>query len=151
MCTTRTLRFFRSDRVFIICTIVVDVDLKSDFDTIPHDKLLARIRTKISDSRVLKLIEAFLKQKVMHGLSEWTPVRDWTSEAGLTLHPTKTKVVDADAEAFDFLGYRFEHGDRFPREKSLKKLKETLRTKTRRANGRSLSRIVADANVTLDG
>jgi RNA-directed DNA polymerase len=52
---------------------VVDADLKSYFDTIPHDRLLQLIATKISDGRVLALIEAFLKQRVMDGLREWTP------------------------------------------------------------------------------
>jgi RNA-directed DNA polymerase len=32
-------------------------------------------------------------------------VRTWVSENGLTLHPTKSKVVDARTEGFDFLGY----------------------------------------------
>jgi len=52
---------------------VVDADLKSYFDTIPHDKLMARIRGKISDGRVLELIEKFLGQGVMEGLATWTP------------------------------------------------------------------------------
>ena len=52
---------------------IVDVDLKSYFDTIPHDRLMARVAEKISDGRVLGLIEMFLKQGVLEGLSEWTP------------------------------------------------------------------------------
>ena len=39
---------------------------------------------------------------------------------------------------FDFLGYHFERGYRWPRQKSLKKLKDTIRAKTRRTNGHSL-------------
>ena len=54
-------------------TYVVDADLKSYFDTIPHDRLLQRIRQKVADSRVLSLLEAFLKQGVMDTLREWTP------------------------------------------------------------------------------
>jgi len=38
---------------------VVDADLKSYFDTIPKDRLLSRVREKVSDSRVLRLIEMF--------------------------------------------------------------------------------------------
>ncbi len=34
-------------------------------------------------------------------------VQEWTAEAGLKLHPTKTKIIDAGKDAFDFLGYRF--------------------------------------------
>ncbi len=78
-------------------------------------------------------------------------IQAWTAEAGLTLHPTKTKIVDAFTEGFDFLGYRFKHGDRFPREKSLKKLQDTIRLKTRRANGQSLPFIIANVNRTLRG
>ena len=34
-------------------------------------------------------------------------VRDWVETNGLSLHPTKTKVVDAGTDGFDFLGYHF--------------------------------------------
>ena len=152
-------------------TYVIDADLKSYFDTIPHDRLMGMIRQKVSDGRVLALIEAYLKQGVLDGMHEWTPetgspqgavispllsniylnpldhwmaqeglemvryaddfmilcrtpeeaaaalaiVQRWTAEAGLTLHPTKTRIVDATMEGFDFLGYRFEGGRRRPR------------------------------------
>ena len=52
---------------------VVDADLKSYFDTIPHDRLMALVAEKVADGRVLNLIEAFLKQGVLDGLREWTP------------------------------------------------------------------------------
>ncbi len=51
----------------------VDADLKSDFDTIPKDRLLARVGQKVSDGRILGLVEAFLEQGVLDGLEEWTP------------------------------------------------------------------------------
>lgn len=187
---------------------VVDADLKSYFDTIPHGPLLERVATKISDGKVLKLIEAFLKQAVMDRLSQWTPeggtpqgavvspllsniyldsldhqmagqgyemvryaddfvvlcrsaaeaehalqrVREWTASAGLTLHPEKTRIVDmAPPGGFDFLGYHFERGYRWPRRKSLKKLKDTLRAKTKRNNGHSVTDIITDINRTLRG
>ena len=78
-------------------------------------------------------------------------MQDWTARAGLTLHPTKTKIVDAPSEGFEFLGYRFVKHRRFPRRKSLAKFKETLRAKTRRKQGRSLSMIIADVNRSLRG
>ena len=43
------------------------------FDTIPKDRLLALIGQKVSDGRILALIEAFLAQGVLDGLEEWTP------------------------------------------------------------------------------
>src|SRR5207302_6703509 len=52
---------------------IVDVDLKSYFDTIPHDKLMERVREKVADGKVLMLIESFLKQGVLDGLKNWTP------------------------------------------------------------------------------
>lgn len=52
---------------------VVDADLKSYFDTIPKDRLLDIVRQKISDRRVLGLIEQFLNQGIMEDLRVWTP------------------------------------------------------------------------------
>lgn len=46
-------------------TQVVDADLKSYFDTIPHERLLERVRGKVVDGRILKLVESFLTQGVM--------------------------------------------------------------------------------------
>jgi RNA-directed DNA polymerase len=191
---------------------VVDADLKSYFDTIPHDRLMTRLRERIADRRVLGLIESFLKAGIMDGLKEWEPeagapqgavlspllsniylnpldhqlaaqgyqmvryaddfvilcrsqaeaeqvltfVRQWCEAEGLQLHPTKTKIVDVRTDSFDFLGYHFETTRRgclahWPRKKSLAKLKDTIRAKTKRANGHSLRQIIADINQTLRG
>jgi RNA-directed DNA polymerase len=48
---------------------VVDADLKSYFDTIPHDRLLAGLKERIADGRVLSLIESFLKAGILDGLA----------------------------------------------------------------------------------
>lgn len=187
---------------------VVDADLKSYFDTIPHDLLMARVREKVADNPVLDLVASFLRQKVMSSAQGWTPetgtpqgavlspllsniyldpldhlmaatgirmvryaddfvilcrteadaigamtlAQSWTAQAGLTLHPTKTRIVDATARGgFDFLGYHFERGMRWPRSKSLKKLKDALRAKTKRTNGHSLCVIISDVNRSLAG
>jgi RNA-directed DNA polymerase len=143
---------------------VVDADLKSYFDTIPKDRLLALVAGKVADRRVLALVQSFLEQSVLEDAREWVPeqgtpqgavispllsniyldpldhlmaekgyemvryaddfvvlcrtpedaaaaltvVRDWTASAGLTLHPVKTRLVNARTTGFDFLGYRFE-------------------------------------------
>lgn len=55
------------------CVHVVDVDLKSYFDTIPHDRLMGRLRERIADERILGLIDAFLKAGIFDGLKEWEP------------------------------------------------------------------------------
>jgi RNA-directed DNA polymerase len=52
---------------------VVDADLRSYFDTIPHEQLLKRVEEKIADGRVLSLIQQFLTQGVMEAMREWTP------------------------------------------------------------------------------
>lgn len=54
-------------------TWVVDADLQSYFDTIPHDRLMDRIKEKIADGKVLTLIEQFLKAKIMEDFKEWEP------------------------------------------------------------------------------
>ena len=54
-------------------THVVDADLRSFFDSIPHDRLLARVAEKISDGRVLALIDGFLRQDVMKEMESWRP------------------------------------------------------------------------------
>lgn len=188
-------------------THVVDADLKSYFDTIPHEKLMARLGEKISDGRVLQLIEQFLKAGILDALNEWTPeagapqgavlspllsnvyldpldhlmaesgfqmvryaddfvilcrsqeeaqralvlVQGWTTEAGLTLHPEKTRIVNMLETSFDFLGYKFLKHRRFPRKKSLAKFRDAIRAKTPRTSGHSLSWIIADVNRTLRG
>jgi RNA-directed DNA polymerase len=79
-------------------------------------------------------------------------VQQWTVTAGLTLHPEKTRIVDAtQAGGFDFLGYHFERGQRRPRGKSLKKFKDAIRAQTKRNNGQSLQVIIAKVNRTTKG
>lgn len=78
-------------------------------------------------------------------------LRAWSETAGLTLHPTKTRIVNAENEGFDFLGWHFRGGKKWPRKKSLEKLQEKLRPLTRRTNGRSLREIVTKMNPILRG
>lgn len=79
-------------------------------------------------------------------------VQEWVEQNGLTLHPEKTRIVDVrERGGFDFLGYHFERGYKWPRDKSIKKLRDTIRAKTKRTNGNSLSRIIADINPVLRG
>lgn len=190
-------------------TWVVDADLKSYFDTIPHEGLMERVQERISDGRVLALIDSYMRAGVMETMGEWKPsecgapqgavispllanlylnpldqlmvqmgfemtryaddfvilcrneaeakkalavVSQWVSEAGLILHPEKTRIVDATQRGgFDFLGYHFERGMKWPRTKSLKKLRDNLRPKTKRNSGRCLSSIIAQINLTLKG
>lgn len=196
-------------------TWVVDADLKSYFDTISHERLMALVRERVADGRVLELIESFLAQPILEELKEWTPtegtpqgavvspllanvylnpldhlmgqrgyemvryaddfvvlcrseeeakraleeIQRWTAQAGLKLHPTKTRLVDLEQPGgFDFLGYHFERSrrkpgkiNRWPRKKSLEKIKETIRELTPRSNGHSMSFVIESINRTLRG
>jgi RNA-directed DNA polymerase len=78
-------------------------------------------------------------------------LRHWAEQAGLTVHPTKTRIVNAQSEGFDFLGWHFRGGKKWPRKKSLQKLQDKLRPLTRRTNGRSLEEIIAKVNPILRG
>jgi len=79
-------------------------------------------------------------------------VRQWMEQAGLSLHPTKTRIVNAsEPGGFDFLGYHFERGYRWPRKKSLDKLKDALRAKTERKRSDSMEDILDDVNRSLRG
>ena len=188
---------------------VVDADIKGYFDSIPHQKLMEKVAHKISDGRVLKLIESYLKAGVFEAMKGWeattegTPqggvvspllaniyldsldwliagaglqmvryaddfvilsrteqeaqralalIRVWMQGAELTLHPQKTKIVDATQPGgFEFLGYHFERGRKWPRKKSEVKVREKLRARTRRTNGQSLQCIIAGINPILRG
>jgi RNA-directed DNA polymerase len=190
-------------------THVVDADLKAYFDTIPHERLMARVGERVSDGRVLDLIRSWLQADILHGLERWTPVegspqgavispllaniyldpldrlmaehgypmvryaddfviltrsqaeaeaalalvQGWGASNGLTLHPEKTRIANCrkKGSGFEFLGYRFERGRRHVRKRSLDRLKETIRAKTRRTRGQSLTVVVGDLNRTLKG
>jgi RNA-directed DNA polymerase len=80
-------------------------------------------------------------------------VQAWVAESGLTLHPDKTRIGDCRqaGQGFEFLGYRFEAGRRLVRKKSLKALRDRVRSRTIRSRGDSLGRIIGDINPTLRG
>ena len=190
-------------------TWVVDADLKSYFETIRHGRLMMELQQRIADSRVLELIESFLKQQILEDLKQWTPeagspqgavispllsniylhevdkamkaagyemvryaddfvilcksqqeaeaalarVTELVEQKRLTLHADKTSMVNTQqpGQSFEFLGYHFEKGSRWPRKKSLNKFKDTIRRKTKRSNGRSMAEIIDDVNKTSEG
>jgi RNA-directed DNA polymerase len=79
-------------------------------------------------------------------------VQAWTAQAGLQLHAEKTRIVDVTQRGgFDFLGYHFERGYRWPRRKSVAKLRAKIRQHTKRRNGHSLQIIIGNVNQTLTG
>ena len=79
-------------------------------------------------------------------------VQAWMTAAGLTLHPDKTRIVNAAKKGgFDFLGWHFERGYRWPREKSQERFKDAAREQTGRSDGRSLEAIIQRLNRTIRG
>jgi RNA-directed DNA polymerase len=55
---------------------VVDIDLEAFFDRVNHDMLMARVARQVKDTRVLKLIRAYLESGVCEGglITGWPPV-----------------------------------------------------------------------------
>jgi RNA-directed DNA polymerase len=80
-------------------------------------------------------------------------MRAWVSRNGLTLHPDKTHIGDCrvKGQGFEFLGYRFEAGQRWVRRKSLMVLRDNIRAKTKRTVGHSMECVIASLNPTLRG
>ena len=63
-------------------------------------------------------------------------VEAWVAGADLTLHPEKTRIVEATRPGgFDFLGYHFERGRRWPSRRSLGRFQEAIRVRTKRTSG----------------
>ncbi|MGB8276279.1 MAG: group II intron reverse transcriptase/maturase [Alphaproteobacteria bacterium] len=116
----------------------------------PLDELMA-----VRDYRMVRYADDFVvlcksREEADAALAE---IHAWVANNGLRLHPDKTHVGDCRrvGEGFEFLGYRFEAGRRFVRKKSLDRLKDSIRAKTRRTRGDSLARVAADLNRTLRG
>lgn len=75
----------------------------------------------------------------------------WVETAGLTLHPTKTKIVDSRVESFAFLGYSFRGDQIYPRRESLAKMKTRIKELTPRRRPGSIERIAAELTSVLRG
>lgn len=80
-------------------------------------------------------------------------VRGWMAKNELSLHPDKTHIGDCRkaGQGFEFLGYRFEAGQRMVRRKSLNKLRDTIRSRTRRTTGEAIERTIQKLNPVLKG
>ena len=86
-------------------------------------------------------------------------IQKWVKSAELKLHSDKTKIVNMTqiGTGFDFLGYHFERTrfkkklKRWVRKKSMQKLKDVIRSQTKRSNGNSLEQIIVTINLILRG
>ena len=62
---------------------VVDADLKSYFDTIPHERLMALVKARVADGRVLALVESFLQAGVLEESKGWQRTERGTPQGGV--------------------------------------------------------------------
>ena len=85
-------------------TWVVDADVKSYFDTIPHDRLLELIKERVSDGKVLQLIGLFLNQEIMEDMKFWTPIKG--TPQGAVLSPLLANVY---LHQLDLTLHRYRH------------------------------------------
>src|SRR4029453_15104621 len=69
---------------------VIDCDISAFFDTLPHDMLLAMLRKRVKDGRVLKLIEKWLHAGILDGKEMVYP--DKGSPQGSVLSPLLANV-----------------------------------------------------------
>ena len=72
--------------------VVVDLDLSKFFDRVHHQRLLARIETKVADRRVLRLIRMMLKAKVVMGDGVHEANEQGTPQGG-PLSPLLSNIV----------------------------------------------------------
>ena len=75
-------------------------------------------------------------------------IRAWVEKSGLNLHPGNCAI---EGQGFDFLGYHFEAGRRWVRKKSLKAMRDKVRSRTKRTCGKSLTQVIKSLNPTLRG
>jgi RNA-directed DNA polymerase len=85
---------------------IVDADIKGYFESIPHEALMELVRTRISDGRVLALVQSFLKQGVLNELRQWEPTQSGTPQgavispllANVYLHPLDLLMQQSGGE-----------------------------------------------------
>ena len=196
---------------------VIDADVTAYFDTIPHDRLMQTVATRVVDGAMLALIKQFLEAPVvddrgdgrprrprrgtpqggvispllanvylhlldrnfrrhvvrgaLHGrliryaddfvlLTRRRPTAEWAwlhrlmGKLGLTLHPEKTRMLDAGRTAFVFLGHTHRwQGQRLYLDvspKALTRIRSEIRRRTQRPQA-SLPQTIAVLNRYIDG
>jgi group II intron reverse transcriptase/maturase len=85
---------------------VVDIDMERFFDTVNHDRLMARVKAEVKDKRVLRLVNAYLKAGVMvNGVVVET--KEGTPQGG-PLSPLLSNIVLTELDRkLEERGHRF--------------------------------------------
>jgi RNA-directed DNA polymerase len=81
----RVCELLKSDHNF-----VVDADIKSYFDSIPHDRLMARLEEKISDGQILSLLRSYMEAEILDDAKQWTP--DQGTPQGAVISPLLANI-----------------------------------------------------------
>lgn len=84
---------------------VVDADLEAYFDSIPHEKLMDKIKQRISDNGINRLLEMWLKQEIMEECKNWVPTQG-TPQGGV-ISPLISNVYLHDLDVLmTYAGYK---------------------------------------------
>jgi RNA-directed DNA polymerase len=65
-------------------TWVVDVDVEPYCDSMPQAPLWARVADKVRDGTLLDLVQRFLKQDILEGMRQWSPLAGVPQGSGLS-------------------------------------------------------------------
>lgn len=85
---------------------VIDIDLEKFFDRVNHDRLMARMATRVRDKRMLKLTRAFLRAGVLEG-GLVSPSEEGTPQGG-PLSPLLSNIVlDELDKELESRGHKF--------------------------------------------
>jgi group II intron reverse transcriptase/maturase len=84
---------------------VVDADIAAFYDSIDHDVVMSRVRSRIADGRVLGLIEAFLKAGVFEDNVVTVPMQG-TPQGGVISPWLSNLVLDDLDKAIEAKGWR---------------------------------------------
>jgi RNA-directed DNA polymerase len=77
-------------------TWVVDADLQAYFDSIPHEKLMMKVKQRISDNGINELLGMWLKQEVMEECNSWVPTQG--SPQGGVISPLLSNIYLHDLD-----------------------------------------------------
>jgi RNA-directed DNA polymerase len=68
---------------------VLDADIEACFDSIDHVALMDRVRLRVKDKRVLRLVKAFLKAGILTELGDYQDTDTGTPQGGILTPPTQ--------------------------------------------------------------